>query len=200
MKTTATSSLRLLAKPMLVLLALIFSGHMLMADQIDLGIFKPAVGQIELKIRPDFTILGTEIISEIRYTVRWSDPTLVINSVTPIAPFNINVSGAPELIGGFYYQTFVGLPVFPYGANINPGDEVVVSQFTYTAATDAWIELIDTPYLIANNREFYAEVNGIDKTGVFYNQYPAVPLSNWAIYIGIGLIFALMIVRFRKLV
>lgn len=199
MKTTSRTN-RLLGKPFIFAMALLLSSHMLMAQQIDLGIFSPVANQIELKIRPDFDITGDDFISELRYTVRWADPTLVITNLTAFAPYDIIASGAPELFDGYYYQTFIGNPLVQVGIPIAAGTEVLVSSFEYTAAPGAYVELINPPYPPFSNRDFYAEWNGQDRTGIFYYMYPAVPLSGWAIYLGIGLILAVMVVRLRKLV
>ncbi|MDP2401190.1 MAG: hypothetical protein Q8M66_04360 [Actinomycetota bacterium] len=216
MKTIKTVAKRIITKQLIVFLALAFSGQVLMAvNQIDIGIFTSGATKMEIKIRPDFTINSSHYISEIRYTVRYlNDPAINITALNPVAPYNIGYAGPAVVVGIFKYQTFIVQPAFvTFGTTINPGEEVLVSSFMYNGAPSAYFQIIDDTYTISNNINYFFEiicddisgpctvVGGTeDVTGIIYQDYASIPVSNWAIFLGIGLIFGFVIIRFRRVI
>jgi len=154
------------------LITLFFMGMTgcLFADQIDIGIFESATpGKIEVRIRPDFTIEADETVTGILYTIRWSDPTIVITTLDVIYPFFISYDGSPVLDNGFYYQKFVAVPFIPVGTAIPAGSERVISSFSYTGSTGAYFELIDNYWTQQNNGGPYLEFMGVPSTGIIYH-------------------------------
>ena len=136
---------------------------------IDIGIFEAAspANTIQVKLRPDFQINPIETISGILYTVRWEDPAI---SLTPsfISPFFVAPQSSPVLYNGFYYQIFASVPIIPIGTTINPGDEILISSFSFSGGTCPSFEIIEDDWTIANNGGVYLEFLGSDVTGSIY--------------------------------
>ena len=149
-------------------------------DQVDIGIFSSTTNQIDVKIRPNFTINSDQVISNIKYSIRWSDPSIVITNITYISPYFLAPQGGPVLSGGYYYQLFDCVPGAPVGSTISPGQEVLVSSFTYSAGSScSFFEIIDSDaWTSANNADFYVELGGADVTGIVYDAFaPDFPVS-----------------------
>jgi len=150
-------------------------------DQIDIGIFSSAnPNQIDVNIRPNFTINSNQVISNIKYSIRWSDPSIVITNITYISPYFLAPQGGPVLSGGYYYQLFDCVPGAPVGSTISPGQEVLVSSFTYSAGSScSFFEIIDSDaWTSANNADFYVELGGANVTGIVYDEFaPDFPVS-----------------------
>ncbi|HOW26600.1 MAG TPA: HYR domain-containing protein, partial [Bacteroidales bacterium] len=137
---------------------------------INVGIFQSSLpNKIEVKILPDFLINADETISEILYTIRWDDPTIVITTVDNITPFNVQAISIPILDNGYYYQVFGAVPMSPVGTPIPAGSQRLISSFSYTGSTSACFELIDNEWTVLNNGGPSFEWMGNECTGIIYS-------------------------------
>jgi hypothetical protein len=136
---------------------------------IDIGIFEASspANTIEVRLRPDFQIDPIETISGILYTVRWAEPTITI-STNFVSPYFVAPQGTPILFEGYYYQVFAAVPFGAVGITINPGDEILISSFSFTGGSCAFFEIIENGWTIANNGGVYIEFLGEEVTGVIY--------------------------------
>ena len=144
---------------------------------IDIGIFEATspANTIQVKLRPDFQIDPIETISGILYTVRWEDPTISI-TMNYISPYFVAPQGSPVLYNGHYYQVFATVPFAPVGSTINPGDEVLISSFSFTGGACSYFEIIENDWTIAHNGGVYLEFLGTEVTGIIYK--PIVQLGS----------------------
>jgi hypothetical protein len=159
-------------KKFIILLGSIFVCHILIAQgygTIDIGIFEAPTppNKIEVKLRPDFQIDPIETISGILYTLRWEDPTISL-LMDYIPPYFIAPQGGPELYNGYYYQVFAAVPFSPVGLTINPGDEILISSFSFTGGACSYFEIIEDDWTVANNGGVYLEFLGDEVTGIIY--------------------------------
>ncbi|MDD5696272.1 MAG: HYR domain-containing protein, partial [Bacteroidales bacterium] len=160
--------------PLVLLLLFLFTGQVLLADQIDIGIFESsAPNKMEIRMRPDFTINSDGFISGILFTVRWSNPNLAITAVDYIYPYNVGKIGITEFEGGYYYQRFGATPGDYVGTVIPAGTEKVISLFSYAGSGDICFEIINNEWTQAHNGNFYIEFWGSDYTGIIYE--PTAP-------------------------
>ena len=187
---------------LLVCLALVFSSHALMADQVDIGIFKSESNpnEIEIRMRPDFTIDAGETITNIQYTIRWRTTDPDITTLNLVTPYNIPY-GAQFTNDGYIYQNFVTAATIEVTDNIDPMDEVVISTFTYPGGA-MYFEIINDQFTIDNEIEYYFEMalTPPDVTGIIYRPIVSIPLALWGLILGFGMMLAFVIYRFRKLI
>ncbi|HOW25482.1 MAG TPA: hypothetical protein PK711_07405 [Bacteroidales bacterium] len=194
-----------LGRKMIMIAALLFSGYLLSADPVDpvdlcMRLADPVTHQVEIVMRPTTTILATDIISEIRYTILWQQPLLVITDGPQIAPFSLQPQGGPVPSGGVYYQTYISQPNVPVGYAINAGQEVVIATFTVTAPIWSMIFLTNDQYMLDHNIQYFYELGGIDRTGeiicesVQITPDLSVPLSDWSVYLAIFLMAGAVVV------
>ena len=154
-----------------VLLILIFTLSS-SAQQLDVGIFESATpDKIEVKLRPDFNLAADQTITAILYTIRWNDPTIAITQVDYIFPFFVLQDGEPVTYNGYTYQVFACTPTVPIGTAVAPGEEILISSFTYTGGDCSFFELVDDEWTQANNGGPYFEVLGLDYTGIIYEPF-----------------------------
>lgn len=207
MKTLTHKTSRIMFRSMFTILALLFSGQILMASQVDLGIFTVGTNLIQVKIRPDVTIPAGQIIGEIRYTIRYPDhPSVSITTLNSIAPFNVGYD-VLNTASGFKYRTFVA-SAFTLASTINAGQEVLISSFVYTGGGSAHFTLVNpgttfSPYstnyyfevICAAPSPICAATGQVDTTGIFYALVATIPISNWAIVIVFALIAGFILLR-----
>lgn len=190
---------------MLIILSVFFAGGALMAqDKIDIGIFRVASDEVEVRIRPEFDISTDQAFSEIRYTLRWpATSSLEITELVQVAPYNIDyLNGTDEIIGGFRYRTFSFIsPLWTnFTDNILAGEEVVISRIRHTGGSNFVFEIVEEADLVIPNTEYYFEFNclvddgigpcglgAIDVTGVIYT-VATFPVATWALLLTIFLI------------
>ncbi len=146
-----------------------------MADQNDaigIGIFTPSGNgnMVEVKIKPDFFIASTETTSSILYTIRWEDQYNV-GSINEdfIYPFFVVPQGQPEHHEGYYYQVYAATPQDPVGVDVQSGEEILISSFTFDGDGCVRFELVNDDWTHDNNASFYVAFMGTDVTGHFYN-------------------------------
>jgi hypothetical protein len=154
-----------------MLVLYVFFIQTLNAEQIDIGIFKSETpNKAEIKIMPDFQINAGQTITGIMYTIRWDDPSV---SLQPdyIFPFFIPVSGDTVHHNGYIYQVFAATPMIALANDILPGEEVLVSSFSYTGSNCTFFEIIENDWTSANNAGYYCELLGSDKTGIIYHSF-----------------------------
>ncbi len=148
----------------------------LKANQIDIGIFGSSTsGKIEVRIRPDYTIPGNQTFTGILYTLRWTDPAMVITTVDNITPFNIIRDGTPILEDGYYHQKFYAVPMGSIGTPIPANSERLISSFSYTGSTGSYFELIDNEWTQDNNGGPSLEILGTEYYGIIYQAFAPVP-------------------------
>ncbi len=215
MRTRAIMKRRLFGTKLIVSIALLFSGFSLIAQgpsQVDLGIFLSSTPahQVEIRMKPTYDIISSDLLSEIKYTIYWTEPSITVTPGAGIVPFNmaplpLPYSG-PVLIGGKYYFTFSSFPNVPIGSNITAGTEVVIATFTATTGVAANIYLVNDEVTgdPLNNWDYFYEIGGSDRTGIFYQDTVAitpdevVPLANWPIYLAVLLMVGSVAVLVRK--
>lgn len=205
---------------MTIILASFGFNNLLKAQQIDIGIFATTTSEIEVYMRPDFFLDKDHFISEIRYTIRWPDPTIGIVALTPIPPFNIVVAPFSDIIsGGFRYQTFIFTPAFvQFGTDVNAGDEVLISSFTHNAGPGVTFELATAAVTPLPNTDYFFELacgtasppcSGpgvpptVDVTGILYAPTattPAapVPLATWPLLVALFLMGTTLLVFLKR--
>ena len=171
----------------------------------DIGIFATSSNEIEVYVRPDFDVHEDHVISEIRYTIRWSDPSAEITSLVNVSPYNIDFAPASDIVdGGYRYQTFIVLAgTEEFGTNIPVNEEVLISSFTHTAVPGTTFELATDAMTPLPNTDYFFEMscgiasgpcigpgdpNSVNVRGILYEQEittpaVAVPLSYWSIII-----------------
>lgn len=168
-------------------------------DVVDICMFPAGAGKADVKMRPQFPILDNYTVSEIRYTVRWNDPTLQVTSIDIIPPFSILPDGPVYTPGdGFYYQNYITIAGAVIGFPIDPYEEVIIASFNYTGVNGAQLEIINNEFTANNNLDYYIEVNGEERTGTIYCSFDTVPVSNWAILVVLALISIFTIVVIRR--
>ena len=188
---------------LLVCLALVFSSHALMAQQVDIGIFQSESNpnEIEIRIRPDFLINSGETITNIQYTVRWRTTDPGIDALNNVAPYNIPF-GVQLTDDGFIYQNFVTAANITVPDDIDPMEEVVISTFTYTGGA-FYFEIINDQFTSDNNIDYYFEFDSgtvIGDTGIIYRAIVSIPLAAWSMFLLFGMMLAFVVYRFRKLI
>jgi hypothetical protein len=188
----------MMLRPFILLLILIWSAPVLIAQQVDIGIFYSGSDKLEVRIKPDQMIEAGTFITELRYTVRYPDNTSAgIHSLQTIPPFNI---GFGNLLteGGYKYQNFIRIAPILLNESIQAGEEVVVSLFSITGRANDF-SLTADHVVLANNLEYYYEWEGAQADGIIYNDEPvAIPLKNLAILIGFIMMMGFVVVRHPK--
>ncbi len=141
------------------LLLSVFLFSIACGNQIDIGIFESSTvqNQAEIKLRPDFYISSTQTITNILFTVRWSDPAITI-STQFIPPFFIFPQGEPVLYNGYYYQVFGAVPMIVF--EMNAYQEYLVSAFSITNGDCSAFEIIEDEWTFLNNGDVYLELLG----------------------------------------
>ncbi|MDD5696271.1 MAG: hypothetical protein PHD61_13335 [Bacteroidales bacterium] len=213
MRTLTIMKRRLFGTKLIVSIALLFSGFSLIAQgpsQVDLGIFLSSTpdNQVEIRMRPTYDIISSDLLSEIKYTIYWTEPSITVTPGPGIAPFNMAPLPSPYigpvLIDGKYYFTFDSQTGLPVGTTILAGTEVVIATFTATTGVAANIYLVNDEETDANNWDYFFEIGGSDRTGIFYQDTveitpdAVVPLANWPIYLAVLLMVGSVAVLVRK--
>lgn len=138
------------------------------AQQIDVGLFESAESNsIEVRLKPDFAIEPQQTITAILYTIRWDDPDIEIE-VQQIFPYYVLADGPAIDHNGYVYQVFAAVPMLPVGANIEAGEEILVSSFSYTGGACSFFEIIEDEWTADNNGDYYIEFLGYVYTGIIY--------------------------------
>ncbi len=207
---------KLSGKKLVIIFALLFGSFSLFAqpappvDPVDLcmRLASGSTNDIEIVMIPTVDIQPTEIISEIRFTISWQAHGVTFTLGPAIPPFNVGLQGPldPMPVSGWYYQTFITQPNVPFGVPITAGQEVVIATFTCTAPLWTFIYLQNDAYMIANNIDYYYEIGGPDRTGIFppgcssvyISPDLSVPLSNWPIYLAILAMAGAVVIMIRK--
>ncbi len=179
-------------KSILVFFMLVIFMHTSAQDRIDIGLYKTTtpVNTVQVKMRPNYSLPNN--LSAFCYTIRWTDPTIVI-SMNYYSPYFIspNDNGVPRAVTiagvNYYYMVFNAVTSAYNGGQLNPGDEVLISSFSFTGGscnTMNEFEIINDAWTKAENANVYFEVQGRTKTGIIYkpkvsfNAIAGVPSSN----------------------
>ena len=164
-------------KKIIFILIITGIGQISFGQTIDIGLFESVTpNTIEVKLRPDFQINPDETISAILYTIAWDNPAIVITPAYYF-PYFVAPQGPPVLDNGIYHQVFATVPTIPVGVTINPGDEILVSSFSYTGGDCSYFEIIEDEWTGGtNNGDYYVEFLGLDVTGIIYE--PIVNLGS----------------------
>lgn len=151
-----------------MLLVIFLAGTFLHAASIDIGIFEAEENnKVEIRLKPDFEINTNQTISSILYTLKWDDPSVSF-SLNYIFPYLVIADGDAVYHNGYVYQVFVAIPMNPVGETILPGDEMIVSAFTYTGGDCTFFEIAMDDWTAANNGDYYCALQGTDVTGIIY--------------------------------
>ncbi len=206
---------KLSGKKIVVILVLLLGSLHLYAqppvDPVDLcmRLASGSTNTVEIVMIPTVNISSPEIISEIRFTICWQVHNLTFTMGPAIPPFNVGLQGPhdPMPVSGWYYQTFITQPNVPFGTPISAGQEVVIATFTCTAPQWSFLYLQNDPYMIANNIDYWFEITGDNRTGIFpagcssvyISPDLSVPISNWPIYLAVALMAVAVIVMIRRI-
>lgn len=140
----------------------------LIADQIDIGIFESAeLNNVEVRIKPNFEIQGSQTITAIRYTLRWTDPGISFD-ILNIPPFYVQPIEQPVLFNDHYYQIFLAVPQDSVYTAIEAGQERSVSSFSWTGNDCGFFEIIEDEWTQNNNGGLMLELQGTNITGTIY--------------------------------
>lgn len=155
---------------MLLMFCVFPFGEALMAqDRIDLGIFRSATDEVEVRMRPNFNISGSQAFSEIRFTLRWPATISVnITGVELIHPYNLDY--APNSLvtfGGYKYQTFIFQSSLyeNFTEPINAGEEVVISRINHTGGSNFIFGLMDATSTVLPNTDYFFEFICLNQDG-----------------------------------
>lgn len=155
---------------MLLMIYIFPHGEALMAqDKIDLGIFRTAPDEVEVRMRPNFDISASQAFSEIRFTLRWPATTFVnITGLEQIPPFNLNYSpNSMVTFQGYKYQTLILQSPFyeNFTDPINAGEEVVISRIYHTGGSNFIFGLMDATSTVLPNTDYFFEFICLDADG-----------------------------------
>lgn len=147
------------------------------AQQLDIGIFESETpSTIEVRLKPDFPIDSADAVTAIIYTLRWDDPGIDIQ-LEMIDPFHVIKAGSTAAYDNYMYQVFAAVPLFVVGEDIDAGEEIVISSFSFAGGECAIFEIIEDEWTAANNGNYYTEYNAYESTGIIYEpmvQYASV--------------------------
>lgn len=149
-------------------MAMLLPAFVLGTEQIHIGIFDTGEENVaEIRLSPDFTINSGQTVTSILYTIRWDDPGINL-TLDYIFPYFVSEAGTPVEHSGFFYQVFVATPMDSVGVDVQPGEEILISSFSFEGGTCSSFEIINDEWTAANNGNYYCALQGSDKTGSVY--------------------------------
>ena len=138
----------------------------LMGEQIDIGLYNTTCGDFEIRLRPMQDINNT-YLTNVQFAVKWPESTVnLINIASPV--YGIQQQGPVVTTGGFNYAIFAtatGVPI-----NWTAGTEYLVMTFSHDESGTGYadFEIANDAWAQANNAVYYAELLGLDATGLIY--------------------------------
>lgn len=153
-----------------LLLAVLFSGLLAAAQPtVDIRLVEDGRGSLQVKLRPDGDFNG--LFSSLVFTLRWkaaSGATLGKGeqAMPELQYMTTNTSGPTAEEGGYRYQIYAGFGMVPL-SNVHTswkaGEEVTL--MTIPVAGTAAFEIVNDTWTAKNNGDYYAALNGLNKTG-----------------------------------
>lgn len=147
-----------------------------MATTINLGILEH-YDELMIKIKPVTQINSTDLLTQIRFTLRWKSPTLVLTMKPFISPYKIQKEGLVRFSGGYYYQTFTSASNVPFNTTIAANKEVTIAVINYQSSIQDMIYINNDSYILDNHIEYSFIVNGVNATGSFHR--PQASISDY---------------------
>lgn len=127
----------------------------------------------EVRIRPDNS--GYEgVFSSILFAVKWDAASGAVGDFVPstqavsygVLPVR---SGEIVTVGGVSYAIFAGFGFQTISPNWTAFQEVVMGTFPDDGQTN--FQLVNDAWTSANNGDYYLSLNGVDRTGVIYQDF-----------------------------
>lgn len=124
----------------------------------------------EVRLRPDNGDYQG-IFSSIVFTVRWDAASGSIGDFTPSSQaisygINLTMSGNIATVGGLSYAIFAGFGFQTISPNWTADQEILFGTFPDDGQTN--FKLVNDAWTASNNGNYYLSLNGIDRTGVIY--------------------------------
>lgn len=164
-----------------VLLSLLiaFSATAFAQPSMDITLVPGQNNDVEVRVRPDGDFDG--VFSSISFTIRWSNASgASLGSIaqTPMAQDIIAVthSGPEQVDGDMRYQVFVGfgfMAISDIPSVLAANNEFTVCTIPVLNAQDVFA-IVNDSWTTANNADYYVSLNGLDRTGVIYDQSTGV--------------------------
>lgn len=166
-KSGSMKTAKSIFKYIIAALLVICTGYSSTAQSnVGIGIYQSAdPTKIEVRIQPESNLASGTLISEVVFTVRWSEQGISIANEM-LLPLIVNTLGDPVLSDGYYYQRFRAEPSLPLDQAVSAGSQYVVARFSFSGASpDYHFELVNNAWTSANNANYYLEVMGVNRTG-----------------------------------
>lgn len=137
--------------------------------------------QLEVRIRPDATFQG--LVSNLQFTIGWQGAGINMGNLeqttSELLSIPIQVAGQQTVVGDTTYQKFVGFGLSTLqnlGITWLAGEEVSVVRLPASPITVQNFFIANSGWAKENNGDFYAELNGLDKTGEICHEH-ALPVK-----------------------
>jgi hypothetical protein len=155
-----------------------FKRSSVLADKVDIGIFNPIspnggenpCSYLKVYARPAYNFSAW--VDNIQFTIRWKHPDVNVESFTSIDPeIPFSIGWGTGYNGVSNYACFVTL-CFAYREwKANEQYLLMTVNFTRIETEDFDdFQIVNDSWTYAHNGDYYFEINGVDKTGIVYNQ------------------------------
>lgn len=166
--------MRNLKHPLFALALMAAAAPAFAQGQMDIGLFSPSDGVLEVKVRPSADFDG--VFSSLVFALRWdknTDIAMAGPKQNEVMAQHLRMARAGEVHhnGAFEYQVFAG---FGYdalqstGTHWEAGKEYTIMTIPVTGKGP--VELVNDEWTgeTASNADFYLSLGGADRTGVIY--------------------------------
>ncbi|MCD4736861.1 MAG: T9SS type A sorting domain-containing protein, partial [Bacteroidales bacterium] len=146
----------------------------LMGEQIDIGLYSTTCGDFEVRLRPMQDITNN-YLTNVQFAVKWPESTVNLTNISsPVYGLTLQYVFTE---GGYNYAVFVtatGTPI-----SWTAGTEYLVMTFSHDESGTGYadFEIGNDAWTQANNAVYYAELLGLDATGLIYQDAPGVYLG-----------------------
>lgn len=150
---------------------------------LDIGLFSAGTpNTLEVRVKPNGSSFD-QVVSGLTFTLRWNaasgaQPGAIVQNIDGnLCPlFRVALAADPagvQTVGGFRYLTYNGFstatlsscPASP-GYSFPAEVETVIARIPVTPGADcAQFAIVNDGYTAAENKDFFAELNGLDRTG-----------------------------------
>ena len=155
----------------LLFVLFLFAGSGLMAQpKVDIRLVDDGKGAIQVVLRPDGEFNG--LFSSLVFTVRWkAGGDAKLGTASQQAPelqyMTTNPSGPMAEAGGYRYQIYAGFGMIALSSLKTAwatGQEITLMTIPVTGGP-ASFEIVNDAFTAKNNGDYYAALNGLDRTG-----------------------------------
>ncbi len=146
---------------------------------VDITLVPGQNNDLEVRVRPDGDF--NELFSSIAFTIRWSAASGAalgqeVQDAIQQDVININPSGPEQVDGAYRYQVYVGFSftlMSDIPAAMQANTEFTLCTIPVLNAQDVF-SIVNDPWTLANNADFYVSLGGQDRTGIIYDQSTGV--------------------------